>query len=66
ALSVCYTMEYNWPAYMGIWVVKGLILRYGGRSLYFRSVPLFLGLILGGLVAPVLWGFVGYVFRWYI
>lgn len=66
ALSVCYTMEYNWPAYMGIWVVKGFILRYGGRSLYFRSVPLFLGLILGGLVAPVLWGFVGYVFRWYI
>lgn len=66
ALSVCYTMEYNWPAYMGIWFVKGLILRYGGRSHYMRLAPFFLGLILGGLVMPVLWGLVGYLFGWYV
>ena len=65
ALSVCYTMEYNWPAYMSIWIVKGLALRYGGRELYFRLVPLFLGLILGGLIFPVFWGLVGYLFHWY-
>jgi hypothetical protein len=65
ALAMCYTMEYNWPAYMGIWVLKGLVLRYGGRTLYFRLAPFFLGLVLGGLVIPVLWGFVAWLFEWY-
>jgi hypothetical protein len=66
ALSVCYTMEYNWPAYLGVWLLKGVILRYGGRGLYFKLTPFFLGLILGGLVSPIIWGLVGYLFRWYV
>jgi hypothetical protein len=65
ALAMCFTMEYNWPAYLGIWAVKGLILRYGGRTLYLRLTPFFLGLILGGFVVPILWGFVAWLFGWY-
>ncbi len=65
ALAMCYTLEYNWPAFLGIWTLKGLLLRYGGRSLYQRLVPFFLGLVLGGLVAPVCWGFIAYLFEWY-
>ncbi len=65
ALAMCFTLEYNWPAFLGMWIFKGLILRYGGRNLYQRLVPVFLGLTLGGLVAPVCWGFLAYVFEWY-
>lgn len=65
ALAMCFTLEYNWPAFLGMWIFKGLILRYGGRRLYQRLVPVFLGLTLGGIVAPVCWGFVAYLFEWY-
>jgi hypothetical protein len=65
ALAMCFTLEYNWPAFLGMWIFKTLLLRYGGRSLYQRFVPFFLGLTLGGLVAPVCWGFLSYLFNWY-
>ena len=64
-LAVCFAVEYNWPAFLAIWVVKGLILRYGGRGLYVRLMPFFLGLVLGGFVAPVCWGFLAWLFEWY-
>jgi hypothetical protein len=62
---MCYTLEYNWPTFLGMWIFKGLVLRYGGRALYQRMIPFFLGLTLGGLAAPVCWGFIAYVFGWY-
>jgi hypothetical protein len=65
ALAVCFAVEYNWPAFLGVWLVKLLLLRYGGLGLYLRFVPAALGLTLGGLVVPVMWGFVAYVFEWY-
>lgn len=65
ALAMCYTLEYNWPAYLAIWLLKGRLLRYGGRELYLRLVPFFFGLILGGFVVPVLWGFCAWLFEWY-
>jgi hypothetical protein len=65
ALAMCFTLEYNWPAFLGMWIFKGLLLRYGGRSLYQRYVPIFLGLTLGGIVAPICWGFLAYLFEWY-
>lgn len=64
-LAICFAVEYNWPAFLAIWVVKGLILRYGGRRLYVRLMPFFLGLVLGGFVAPVCWGFMAWLFEWY-
>lgn len=46
-----------WFPTLFIWVVKGLILRYGGMSLHRRLVPLFLGVALGHfLMTGVLWG----------
>lgn len=66
ALAVCFAVEYNWPAFLGMWMVKGLLLRYGGLSRYLRYVPFFLGLTLGGLIAPVCWGFIAYLFGWYL
>ena len=65
ALAVCFAMEYNWPAFLMVWILKGLFLRYGGLALYQRFIPAALGLTLGGIVVPVLWSFVSWVFGWY-
>jgi hypothetical protein len=65
ALAVCFAVEYNWPAFFLMWVTKSLMLRYGGRGLYLRFVPFFLGLTLGGLVVPQFWGFLAYLLEWY-
>jgi hypothetical protein len=64
-LAVCFAVEYNWPAFLAVWIFKGLILRYSGRGLYVRLAPFFLGLVLGGFVVPVGWGFVAWLFEWY-
>ena len=66
ALAICFAVEYNWPAFFLMWVVKSLMLRYGGRGVYLRFIPFFLGLTLGGLVVPLAWGFVAYLFEWYL
>jgi len=65
ALAMSYAVEYNWPAFLAIWVLKSLILRYGGGALYRRFVPFFLGLTLAGLIAPVAWSFLSWLFEWY-
>lgn len=45
------------------WLAKTLVLRYGGNRLYRRSVPLFVGIVLGDVVTQALWALVGQVFR---
>jgi len=42
------------------WMIKGVILKYGGISLFNRLKPLFLGLILGEAVAAGFWVIVDY------
>ncbi len=45
-----------WP-FLIVWVVKFLVLRYGGGRLYRKTVPFMLGFALGHyLVAGVIWG----------
>ncbi len=65
ALAMCYALEYTWPAFLGVWFIKGWLLRYGGRALYLRYIPVSFGLVLGGIVVPILWGFVAWAFEWY-
>jgi hypothetical protein len=65
ALAMCFAVEYNWPAFMAMWLLKLLLLRYGGRKFYLQCAPIFLGLVLGGLVVPMGWGFVAWLFEWY-
>jgi hypothetical protein len=65
ALAVCFAVEYNWPAFFLMWLIKGLLLRYGGLKLYIRFVPAALGVTLGGFVVPVLWSLISYLMGWY-
>jgi hypothetical protein len=41
------------------WLIKLVVQRWGGSSLYRRSIPFFLGLILGDIVTQAFWTFVG-------
>jgi hypothetical protein len=47
AESVNWSMSWMWNSIFISWVVKATLLRHGGIKAYRRSVPFFLGLILG-------------------
>lgn len=53
--------DYFWLDMFVAWLVKSLILRYGGLRLYQTALPFFFGLILGDFVAGSAWCIVGTV-----
>ncbi|MFQ6048865.1 MAG: DUF6785 family protein, partial [Phycisphaerae bacterium] len=53
-------MDWLWRPIFLAWLVKEVILRYGGPKLYRRSVPFFLGMILGQFVCGLFWLIVDY------
>ena len=59
ALAVSYAMDYFWFAFFVSWLVKLLIVRYGGMRLHNMLVPFFLGLILGDFCIGSIWAIVG-------
>lgn len=44
-----------WFSLFAAWVLKGLLVRYGGLKAYRRSRPFFLGLILGDFLSAGVW-----------
>ena len=48
-------MQHVWFAVFVAWVVKTLVLRYGGASAYRKSLPFFMGLIAGQLFTLGAW-----------
>jgi hypothetical protein len=61
ALANTWTMAWLWFPCLLMWVIKGLVLRYGGLRLYRQWLPFFLGLILGDYLAGGLWAILGAV-----
>jgi hypothetical protein len=61
ALANTWTMAWLWFPCLMMWVIKGLVLRYGGLRLYRQWLPFFLGLILGDYLAGGLWAILGAV-----
>lgn len=59
ALAVSYAMDYFWFAFFVSWLIKLLIVRYGGMRLHNMFVPFFLGLILGDFCIGSIWTIVG-------
>jgi hypothetical protein len=45
----------GWFSIFMAWMLKGLILKYGGINIYRAMLPFFLGLILGEFVSAGLW-----------
>jgi len=52
-----------WVPLFLAWVVKGLVIRYGGHKLYMRLAPMFVGLVLGEFVVGGMWGLIGTIGR---
>lgn len=55
AISSSWSMNLVWMPLLIAWVLKGLMLRYGGVRLYRQAMPFFMGLILGQMLVGTLW-----------
>jgi len=56
-LVACSYGRLVWAPFLAVWVLKTLILRYGGSKLYLKALPGFLGFALGHFVtAGLIWG----------
>ena len=55
----------GWTSVMLAWIVKSLILKYGGVKLFQKLKPLFLGLILGQFLSAGAWFLLDMVFAKY-
>jgi hypothetical protein len=53
-ISYCYSTDAMLPAIFAAWLVKVLLLRYGGLRAHRRALPFFLGLIVGSAVTSLL------------
>jgi len=63
AISGSWAMNLVWlPIALG-WLIKLLIVRYGGLALYRKLLPFFLGLILGEAVIGMGWSLIGVIFN---
>jgi hypothetical protein len=61
AVSSSWSLNIIWLPLLIAWIVKLLLLRYGGLKLYRDALPFFLGLILGEFVVGSLWTIIGIV-----
>jgi hypothetical protein len=59
AVSSSYVINLIWLPLLIAWIVKGLILRYGGVKLYRAAMPFFLGLTIGQMIIGSLWHLLG-------
>lgn len=55
AISTQFGAEYYWSAIMIAWLLKTLVLRYGGYKTYRRALPLMFGLVLGEYTMGAFW-----------
>ena len=55
-----YPMSQLWFSFFVGWLIKSLVMRYGGSETYSRMRPFMIGLILGNLTAMIFWMIVGF------
>lgn len=63
ALNMSFANDFFWGDMFIAWLIKSCFLRYGGITLYRRSLPFFLGLILGDYVTGSVWSLIGTFFH---
>jgi hypothetical protein len=57
-----YPAQRVWASFLLGWIIKSLVVRFGGGRVYQELKPLFIGLIAGELVAASLTIFVGWIY----
>ncbi len=63
AVSSSWSMHRLWLPMLIAWIIKLTMLRYGGLKLYRRSLPFFLGVILGECIVGSFWTIWGIIFK---
>jgi hypothetical protein len=63
AVSSSWSMNLFWPSILVSWLIKLIILKYGGVNLHRKVIPFFLGLILGEFVVGGFWTLRGALFH---
>lgn len=63
ALADDYSMQWLWASLLLSWLLKSSILKYGGIKQYRRTMPLFIGLILGEFTIGSIWSIIGIIFN---
>jgi hypothetical protein len=63
AVSGSWSLSLLWLPLLIAWIVKSVLLRYGGLRAYRQALPFFLGVILGECVIGSLWMLIGILFR---
>ena len=63
ALSASWSINWVWTPMLLAWIIKGVVLRYGGLDFYRRVLPFFLGLILGECIPGCAWSIIGLVWH---
>jgi len=61
AVSGSWSMEQLWLCVFSAWLIKLLLLKYGGAKAYRPAVPFFVGLILGDFIVGSFWNLYGIV-----
>jgi len=56
-----WTMDLLWMSFLVTWLIKLMLLRYGGAKAYRAAVPFFVGLMLGDFIIGGLWNVYGTV-----
>lgn len=59
AVSSTWSMEHLWFSLLVAWLIKSLLMRYGGARIFRPAVPFFIGLALGEFVVGSLWTIYG-------
>lgn len=55
AVGATWPMQCVWFSIFIAWMIKAVILKYGGIGIFRKLRPLFLGLILGGFATAGIW-----------
>lgn len=59
AIAGTATMDWLWCATLMGWIIKSLVVRYGGMENYRQLIPFFIGLILGDYITGSVWAIYG-------
>jgi hypothetical protein len=59
AIAGTFTMSWLWCATLVGWLIKVLVIRYGGMKSYRNYIPFFIGLILGDYITGGVWAIYG-------
>ena len=63
AVSGSWSMDQMWACVFVAWLIKLLLLRYGGAKAYQPAVPFFIGLMLGDFVVGGFWQLYGIIMQ---